>query len=589
MIKSLTNRILTVCALIPMFAMSQTTVDVPWTGTPGEMESFIHGDTTATGEQAHDVYVLASSSVYLQLSEVNLHTSCELVGAEYDETAGGFPATVQPIAGDDGNLQFTGWPQNHVKTHGMGQTYAVKNILFNGVAAGQTGSLFGVLSTYGENNTVVVDHVTSVHHNIVSYFNFGQAQRLHMTNNTAVQSTSYGGGMWWGGFLWGGGGGWTGTWKEVLVENNTVEGAMGQVFVIYDNGVIPGYNPIRVNHNTFVNITDWVKFYRHGNNTRFTNNLFVNTVSTGQTHNSHGQGATLNWAGGHGKMATLSQGACTDSTLMAKGWCWDNTNRNIHYNNNVYHDTPELQTMFAMDPWCWDVTDTNGVVTQYCDTMITNQTRWMDDSTTAQMANGVSEENNVEAPNLGFNLASIYFETHVARNMDWLDNKVHDTHVDSWWAHQADNDWNVVEWPLPMDFSYSMSSVAYTASDWGLPAGDLNHFPDKLAEWQTLSTDSDNATVTPNEFNLAQNYPNPFNPTTDIRFSMDVASDVSLTIFNMLGQEVKVLENAYLAAGTHTYRWDGRDQLGQSVSTGVYLYTLTDGQKSITKKLALMK
>ena len=569
--------------------MSQTTVDVPWTGTPGEMESFIHGDTTATGEQAHDVYVLASSSVYLQISEVNLHTSCELVGAEYDETAGGFPATVQPIAGDDGNLQFTGWPQNHVKTHGMGQTYAVKNILFNGVAAGQTGSLFGVLSTYGENNTVVVDHVTSVHHNIVSYFNFGQAQRLHMTNNTAVQSTSYGGGMWWGGFLWGGGGGWTGTWKEVLVENNTVEGAMGQVFVIYDNGVIPGYNPIRVNHNTFVNITDWVKFYRHGNNTRFTNNLFVNTVSTGQTHNSHSQGATLNHPGGHGKMATLSQGACTDSTLMAKGWCWDNTNRNIHYNNNVYHDTPELQTMFAMDPWCWDVTDTNNVVTTYCDTMIANQTRWADDSTTAQMANGVSEENNMEAPDLGFNLASIYFETHVARNMDWLDNKVHDTHVDSWWAHQADNDWNVVEWPLPMDFSYSMSSVAYSASEWGLPAGDLNHFPDKLAEWQTLSTDSDNATVTPNEFNLAQNYPNPFNPTTDIRFSMDVASDVSLTIFNMLGQEVKVLENAYLAAGTHTYRWDGRDQLGQSVSTGVYLYTLTDGQKSITKKMALMK
>ena len=274
----------------------------------------------------------------------------ELVGADYGD--GEHPATVQPIAGDDGNLQFTGWPQNHVKTHGHSQTYALKNILFNGVAAGQTASLFGGLSTYGENNTVVVDHVTSVHHNIISYFNFGTAQRLHVTNCTAVQFTSYGGGMWWGGFLWGGGGGWTGTWKEVLVENNTVEGTMGQVFVIYDNGVIPGYNPIRINHNTFVNITDWVKFYRHGNNTRFTNNLFVNTVSTGQTRNSHGQGSTLNWPGGHGKMATLHQGECTDSTLLARGWCWDNNNRNIHYNNNVYHDTPEAQTMFTMDPWC---------------------------------------------------------------------------------------------------------------------------------------------------------------------------------------------------------------------------------------------
>ena len=585
--KSILNRLLIVCAVVPMVLFAQTTVNVPWTGTPGEMESFIHGDTTSTGEQAHDVYVLEANKVYLQLSEVNMNSSMELVGAEYAD--GEHPATVQPIAGDDGNLQFTGWPQNHVKTHGHSQTYALRNILFNGVAAGQTASLFGVLSTYGENNTVVADHVTSVHHNIITYFNFGTAQRLHVTNCTAVQFTSYGGGMWWGGFLWGGGGGWTGTWKEVLVENNTVEGTMGQVFVIYDNGVIPGYNPIRVNHNTFVNITDWVKFYRHGNNTRFTNNLFVNTVSTGQTRNSHGQGSTLNWPGGHGKMATLSQGECTDSTLLARGWCWDNNNRNIHYNNNVFHDTPEAQTMFTMDPWCWDVTDTNDVVTTYCDTMIENQTRWMDDSTEAQMANGVSEANNVEAPSLGFNMPAVYFETHFARNLDWLDNKVHDDHPDSWWLHQNDDDWNVVEWPLPMDFTYSTSSVAYTASEWGLPAGDLNHWPEALAQWGTLSNDMDDAIVAPSEFTLAQNYPNPFNPTTEISFSMENAADVSLTVFNMLGQKVRVLENASLEAGTHSYKWDGRDELGQSVSTGVYLYTVTDGSRSITKKMALMK
>ena len=57
----------------------------------------------------------------------------------------------------------------------------------------------------------------------------------------------------------------------------------------------------------------------------------------------------------------------------------------------------------------------------------------------------------------------------------------------------------------------------------------------------------------------------------------------------MLGQVVKVLENTSLNAGIHSYNWDGSDQLGQSVSTGVYLYTLTDGDKSITKKMALMK
>ena len=141
-----------------------------------------------------------------------------------------------------------------------------------------------------------------------------------------------------------------------------------------------------------------------------------------------------------------------------------------------------------------------------------------------------------------------------------------------------------------MDFSYSTSSAAYTHAEGGFPIGNLNVFPAKKAEWEAQATAglNDNK-VTPNEFTLSQNYPNPFNPTTDISFTMDKASDVSLTIFNMMGQQVKVIENAYLEAGSHTYKWDGRDQLGQSVSTGVYLYTLTDGQQSMTKKMALMK
>ena len=57
----------------------------------------------------------------------------------------------------------------------------------------------------------------------------------------------------------------------------------------------------------------------------------------------------------------------------------------------------------------------------------------------------------------------------------------------------------------------------------------------------------------------------------------------------MLGQKVRVLENASLDAGTHTYTWNGQDELGQTVSTGVYLYTLTDGNQTISKKMALMK
>ena len=265
----------------------------------------------------------------------------------------------------------------------------------------------------------------------------------------------------------------------------------------------------------------------------------------------------------------------------------------------MWHVTPEMHALQNdFEPWCWDVTDTNDVVTTYCDTMIGGigstfdyeQARWMDDSTAAQEVNGVTEENNVEAPNLGFNLDAVYTNTQITRTIDWLDNKVHDTHTENvGWNYQADGNNIVVEWPLPMDFSYSTSSVAYTHAENGMPAGDLNHFPDKLAEWQLLSTDNNDSQVSANTFSLNQNYPNPFNPTTEISFTLDNASNVNLTVFNMLGQVVKVLENASLNAGIHSYNWDGSDQLGQSVSTGVYLYTLTDGDKSITKKMALMK
>ena len=88
---------------------------------------------------------------------------------------------------------------------------------------------------------------------------------------------------------------------------------------------------------------------------------------------------------------------------------------------------------------------------------------------------------------------------------------------------------------------------------------------------------------------MKQNYPNPFNPSTDIVFDLEKSSTINLTVFNVLGQKVKVLANGSKQAGTHTVNWDGRDEMGATVSTGLYFYTLTDGNNSVTKKMALMK
>jgi hypothetical protein len=93
----------------------------------------------------------------------------------------------------------------------------------------------------------------------------------------------------------------------------------------------------------------------------------------------------------------------------------------------------------------------------------------------------------------------------------------------------------------------------------------------------------------PNKFALQQNYPNPFNPTTAISFQIPEASQVSLKIFNILGQEVRTLVNDIYAAGQWSVNWDGKDNFGNAVPSGMYLYQLESEAYTEMKKMILTK
>jgi hypothetical protein len=95
--------------------------------------------------------------------------------------------------------------------------------------------------------------------------------------------------------------------------------------------------------------------------------------------------------------------------------------------------------------------------------------------------------------------------------------------------------------------------------------------------------------VTNLAFNLHGNYPNPFNPTTTISFDLPKAATVNLDIFNLRGQKVRSLVNTELPSGTHNAVWNGRDDAGSPVSSGVYLYRLSNGEREITRRMVLMK
>ncbi len=99
---------------------------------------------------------------------------------------------------------------------------------------------------------------------------------------------------------------------------------------------------------------------------------------------------------------------------------------------------------------------------------------------------------------------------------------------------------------------------------------------------------NDDSQVVANVTSLA-NYPNPFNPETTISYTLTKSSQVKLEIFNILGQHVRTLVNDYENAGTHSVVWNGKDKNNKDLSSGFYLYKLTDGLQTKTNKMILMK
>ncbi|MDE3000880.1 MAG: T9SS type A sorting domain-containing protein [Gemmatimonadota bacterium] len=93
----------------------------------------------------------------------------------------------------------------------------------------------------------------------------------------------------------------------------------------------------------------------------------------------------------------------------------------------------------------------------------------------------------------------------------------------------------------------------------------------------------------PDRFNLEQNTPNPFNPSTAIEYHLPEAGMVRLAIYNLIGQEVRVLVNERMNPGTFTATWDGTDALGRRVASGVYLYRILAGSFSATRRMLLLK
>lgn len=127
--------------------------------------------------------------------------------------------------------------------------------------------------------------------------------------------------------------------------------------------------------------------------------------------------------------------------------------------------------------------------------------------------------------------------------------------------------------------------------------GEVSHYYE--GTWETSHTFAwrqgeptgiDKNTNLPTFYVLSANYPNPFNPQTTISYQLPVKAYTTLKIYNSLGQEIRTLINENKSAGNHSVVWDGRDNTGQQVSTGIYFYHINIGEDfNETKKMLIIK
>ena len=132
---------------------------------------------------------------------------------------------------------------------------------------------------------------------------------------------------------------------------------------------------------------------------------------------------------------------------------------------------------------------------------------------------------------------------------------------------------------------------AYKYAGTILVGGRFNNAGGTLVNNIAQFTDSDNplsverlSSEIPTNFSLKQNYPNPFNPSTKIQFSLPSSSHVTLNIFNLLGEQISVLVNKKLSAGTYNYSWNA-----ENLSSGIYIFQLKAGNFVSQRKMVFLK
>jgi|YelNatPaOPRAMG01_1025707.scaffolds.fasta_scaffold01001_6 hypothetical protein len=344
-------------------------------------------------------------------------------------------------------------------------------------------------------------------------------------------------------------------------------------------------------HNTVVGVYKNPFFAMNATNWKCDYNIFYAAYAGGMGNGEYPYWDRI-WTPGVGSIIdldTLSKinaaiiGA--DTSQASSVWITQaEAKRTIDVSNNIYFTPANLVSNIQK------VADT----TTAADTII--QVQWMNPLTQSMFANkttwpGLSANNNLNVdPGFGSGIAEMIGASGTVPPADgigmwpwFLESRTNGdvaTHV---WGYQisapdySSGNWTPT-WPLP---EFTSNDLKYSAS---LTAPDGKPYGDPY--WFGISTGIKLVSANvPNKFDLSNNYPNPFNPSTTIKFSLAKSGNVSLKIYNIVGQLVRtVVDNELKNSGTYEVQVNM-----DNLASGVYFYNLTQGAQSITKKMILLK
>lgn len=192
-----------------------------------------------------------------------------------------------------------------------------------------------------------------------------------------------------------------------------------------------------------------------------------------------------------------------------------------------------------------------------------------------------------------------YIEPVMFRDLETYSNDMEDLFSNvfntSWYRWESDTTWNQI-WIDNKESLARKYDLVIQKNLKGVGLWALGFDGAKTDYWELIdekigagATSIEDVNELPTEFVLKQNYPNPFNPSTRIEFFLPEAGNVRLEIFDILGRRVAELVNRQLSTGLNSVEWNGKDDLGREVSSGMYIYQVRYGTTVLSKKMMLLK